>query len=53
MDSNTTLKIIGVLVGLFLIVGGTFLDFTGIGDFIGIPADALGVIIILISLGIF
>ena len=53
MNDSTILKIIGVLFGLFLIVGGTFLDFTGIGDVIGIPADVLGVIIVLISLGFF
>lgn len=52
MDKDV-MKIIGVLVGLFLIIGGTFLDLTDIGAVIGIPADALGVIIILVSLGIF
>jgi len=51
MDEKQILKYIGIAFGIFLIVGGSFLDLTGIGDAIGIPADALGVLIVLASLG--
>jgi len=51
MDSKTVIKVLGVTAGLGLIIFGAGIDLTGIGLPEGIGADALGVVIILASLG--
>jgi len=51
MDDKTILKIIGVIVGLILFFFGDTLDASGVGAVLGLPTDAIGILLVLFSLG--